>query len=458
VGIGASSSVVVVADGGSSQQLKAFSIDSGATAWTYGASGGQPARGPAVTNDCFWFGKQTYVAFTPDGLSFWVGDQQNFRNMHFTLGASGPAYQEQISYVPVSYLSSVDLNDPTRVFSGMLEYKIDYALPPGGTNGSWTLVRNWRAKLPASPYVRITEGFANNVVTLKNGRTYAVVTSELPGQHPTSPVVELPASGPLRLTSTLLDWHPARIMKDGTLRSHAETAGGINGFLSWPLSGFDPYGNPLWGRPTTLAAFRHTKGEPFFDEQGWAVYYDSTEDGHFYVYDTSKNQGFHLGGLLRGRTSYDWQALASTEGDSYRGPLPTHGRFDIGNNVNYTGDLAEAVGPMIIAGYHGEGWKQSQASTFYVYNQDGLMLGSFGTPGNQAPVGQAVAGFAGNDFSWTVTRNPANGNVYLYTNDESNHAGIPRWRIDGISTLMETSGTGKLGEVLNLPPPTPVGR
>jgi len=45
--------IVLVADGGSSQQIKAYT-STGTSLWTYGTAGGY-TTGPAVTNSKFWF-------------------------------------------------------------------------------------------------------------------------------------------------------------------------------------------------------------------------------------------------------------------------------------------------------------------------------------------------------------------------------------------------------------------
>ena len=43
----------------------------------------------------------------------------------------------------------------------------------------------------------------------------------------------------------------------------------------------------------------------------------------------------------------------------------------------------------------------------------------------------AVAGKAGNSFNPSLARAP-DGQLYLYHNDESQHDGIHRWRIEGL--------------------------
>jgi hypothetical protein len=153
------SDIVLVADGGASQQVKCYNA-SGMSQWTLGQSGGY-ANGVNVTTGKFLFlcydnnyapnigngVPLTYLAFQGDG-SFWVGDPGNCRMLHFS---SGRSYQGQVAYLPDRQNMTADPNNPARVFSGYLEFQVDYTKPllPGdpdttlGGNGSWQLVRNW---------------------------------------------------------------------------------------------------------------------------------------------------------------------------------------------------------------------------------------------------------------------------------------------------------------------------
>src|SRR5450756_1342460 len=69
----ADANLVLVADGGASQQVKAFD-GAGTPLWIYGQAGGYQANGVVVRTDKFWFdeagGEDTFVCFAPDG-SFW---------------------------------------------------------------------------------------------------------------------------------------------------------------------------------------------------------------------------------------------------------------------------------------------------------------------------------------------------------------------------------------------------
>lgn len=208
--------LVVIADGGTSQQLKGFT-QTGTALWTYGQAGGYPVNGPAVTNDKFWFTtgmgysetvEDTFVSFAPDG-TFWVGDGDNDRSIHFS---SSRAVLDIVSTGHSSYVTSVVANQSTRVFNGFHEYQIDYSKPLAGANGSWTLVRNWRSGLPAKyregAYYR--KGLLN-VTKLPNGATYAQVYNHEQKQWE---VCELTGNG-LRPTGTLLGW--GTLTADGSL-------------------------------------------------------------------------------------------------------------------------------------------------------------------------------------------------------------------------------------------------
>ncbi|UFH53113.1 FlgD immunoglobulin-like domain containing protein [Spirosoma sp. KNUC1025] len=246
--------MVIVADGGQSQQLKAFNSTTGASIWTYGQAGGYTTNA-TVANDKFYFTDEvgiytsTFICFQADG-SFWVGDTGNSRAMHYS---SSLAYMDCVMYVPVSYSTVVDPNNPSRVFSKFLEFEVDYSKPLGGTNGSWKLVRNWGATVPANYLNQFS--ILKGVATLSNGRTYATLNNAT-----TSAIelVELVNNGLLRLTGVVVspkaEGATTQLYPDGSLRRTYRTAvGQAQKFTRKPLTGFDGANNPLWGSETTLA-------------------------------------------------------------------------------------------------------------------------------------------------------------------------------------------------------------
>jgi len=455
VGVSADDSLLLVADGGDSQQVKAFTNATGAAVWTYGTPGGMAANGPNVTTNTFQFSAQeanynsfsneAFIAFQPDN-TLWLEDGGNGRILHFSITGGTLTYIEQIAYNDVSYRSTVDLTDATRVFNTFTEYSVNYALPPGGTNGSWTMTKNWAFGLPNDSthyYFGYCNGFSN-VVTLSNGHTYGFLGNSITGNED---LFELPASGPARLTGYSFN-NNARIYEDGTLRFNMATSISMS-FYSEPLTGFDAKNNPVWGSPALLASTALAPTDP----QLWNAYPMRTEvtaGGMVVAFDGNKaDSGYHLGGIPVGGTSWQWRAGPSTS-PTNSSWFPQDGRFDIGNSVQYAGNYAMASGRNIVYGYNGEMWGGGQASQWVNYFDDGLMVGRFGTYENSSLIG-AADGFAGNAFAPTLVH-AANGNTYLYHNDESNHGGTVRWRIDGWNGITELNATASIGGTASLSP------
>jgi hypothetical protein len=452
VGVSADDSLVLVADGGTSQQIKAFSNSTGTAAWTYGVAGGIAGNGPTIAANTFEFSTQrtnfndfaeeSSICFQPDN-TFWITDGGNSRVVHYSITNNTPTYIEQITFNDTSYRSTVDVTDATRVFNNFLEYSVDYSKPLGGTNGSWSLVRNWAYGLPNDAthlYYGSANGFIN-VATLSNGRTYGFLGNMLNNNWD---LFELPATGPARYTGYSFTNFP-RMYEDGTLRFNSGPNSTTLSYYSQPLTGFDALNNPVWGSPTLLgsSALRTTDPVP------WAAFPMRTEiTASGMLVDFNGNyqfSGYHLAGMSMGSSSsFQWEAGPSVNGTS-TGWFPQDGEFDTGDGVEYPGNHVMAMGRNIIYGYNGEFWGGGQASQWVNYLDNGLMVGLFGTYESSSSVGSsAVDGFAGNAFSPTLVRGP-DGNVYLYHNDECNHGGTNRWLISGWDGIVEVSTTGAVG-------------
>ena len=457
VGVSADDSLLLVTDGGSSQQIKAYTNATGAPAWTYGTLGGMAVNGPNITTNTFDFNTQfnnnniftneAFVAFQPDN-TFWVEDGGNGRVLHFSISGSTLVYIEQITFNEESYCSTVDLTNATRVFNGFTEYSVNYALPPGGTNGSWTMVKNWAAGLP-NDSTHLYFGYANgfkNVVTLSNGRTYGFLTNMITNNWD---LFELPSSGPARFTGYIFNNFP-RMYQDGTLRFNvANSATTAISLYSQPLTGFDAKNNPVWGSPALIASTALASTDP----QPWSAYPMRTEitaSGIAVDFDGNRyDTGYHLGGIPAGGTSWKWEASLTTNGTP-SGWFPQDGRFDVGDGVQYAGNYAMALGRNIVYGYHGEFWGGGEASQWINFYDNGLMVGRFGSYENLGSLGiNSVNGYAGNSFAPTLVHGP-DGNTYLYHNDESNHSGTCRWLISGWNGITELDGTSTIGAITSL--------
>ncbi len=396
----------LVADGGSSQQVKAFDA-SGNLLWTYGQQGGYATNGPDVTADKFYFdatsGAAAFLAFQPDG-SFWVRDTGNDRTLHFSAQRQ---YLDQIMFLGYDYVVTANVNNPSRVFGrGWLEFAVDYKTKP--IQQSWQLVKNWSAGVP-SQYFGFFEGL-NTVMTLSNNRTYGLIRNQ--DANHSNQVVELTASG-LRLTGIDLD-PLTNLFPDGSLQSSSPANGTVT-FYHKAQTGFDGSGNPVWSSATTLASAPAGDTDPYYhpyDGDGpHGPQVPLTSDNVVVSFDPG-HTGWHLGGVKAGSNQWLWRASPS-------GPLDGLGTFD--PNVWYAGNSAYASGQNIFYGYNGEGWQGGQANQFMQFYDDGLFIGQFGTP--HFPYQEPAPGAAGNSYLAAVLK--AGGNLYLYHGDEGVNAGIP---------------------------------
>lgn len=430
-------SKLLIADGGSSQQVKAFDNNSGASVWTLGASGGY-ANDPSVNNNKFYFNDnvtqltKTYLAFQADS-SFWVGDVGNERSQHYS---ANKTFIDRLMILPHSYSTSVDKNNPNRVFNEYLEFQVDYSKPLSPNNGSWTLVKNWRHSIPAEYFQENMFNIFRQVVTLSNGKTYTFV--EKVGDDIRTPeLVEMPSSGNLRFTGILLEPFANDILgQDGSLRRLVTSTNvGDSGYWEvQQLTGFSN-NNPVWAKATKVAYLPKIKSnDPANGNISWPAV---TSTGINLVFNNRKeNTGYHLAAVKAGTREYLWKTSPTTPSD-YTGPMPKNGVFDIGNNVEYPGGHVYAMDRNIFWNYHGEFWKNSQTNIWNHFYDNGLMVGQFGITSleGEALHKESFAMGAGNVFSSTLVK--VGNEYFIYHNDECVQGAIHRWKISGLNTIVE---------------------
>lgn len=450
---------VWVADGGESQQVRQFDRD-GRGGLVLGRRGGY-ATDPQVEPDKLCFRgpghtEQTGMAQTVDG-KLWVIDHCNNRMLRFAL--TGPTVgrsDEQIAYLPGFYLSAVDPHNPRRVFANFLEFEaqVDGPWQPG--SASWRLVRNWLGGLPSGlddkHAFNALYGGLSTVATLANGRTYGMVRA-----FDQYVVVELPASGPLRIVRPLgaplpRASHPV-MYENGDL-GHAITGDTLQVALRRSLTGFDAQGNPTWAtEPVVMASVPMLAGTPWtrHSTMGLPPRYPVTAGGMVVYLDPSikGNEGFHLGAARLHGTEWLWQA-------SPTGPMDGKGTYQtkaVDGWLQYGGNAVLAHGRHIVYGYHGEFYrdlttdKVGQANQFMHFDESGLFLGQFGTPSTRPPPPD-LAGVSGNAFTPSLVR--AGERLYLYHNEESSHGGLHRWRIEGWNDVQDLRGQGLPGTTITL--------
>jgi hypothetical protein len=432
------SNLILVADGGSSQQVKAFNA-TGASVWTYGLPGGYQTNGVAVSTNKFWFwdgeNPGTFLCYAPDG-SFWVGDGGNHRCLHFSASLN---YLEQIMYQPHSYVACVDQTDTTRVFNQFLEFKVDYTKP---LSQGWTLVNNWKANVDPC-HISWNEGI-REVTTFTNGRTYAYCDNNCQN-NTLQELCEL-TTNQLRFTGLFpMVTNQGRWMCLGPDGSARATAFGSSLWYMCTLQGFDTNNNPVWNPESLIATASSGSSDPVprCCSFGYARATISTNN-ILISFDQTLNNGWHLGGIRVGASQWLWKASPSV---TWMNGL---GTFEIANGVQYPGNTVQAVDRQVMYGYHGEFFRnEGQASQHMHFLDDGLFVGQFGeaSPGHN-PYEGAVPGFCGNADSPSLIKT-TNGDYYVWVNDEGCHGPV-RWHFANAKNIRELSGTGTLGSTIAL--------
>jgi hypothetical protein len=428
LGVSPVNGTLVVADAGT-QQLKAFN-SAGRLLWSYGSPGAYEDGDPRVDDRRLWLSAgPTYVAFQADG-TFWVGDPGNVRNLH--IGADHKVI-EQIMYLPHSYHVAVDYGQPQRVFDRFLEFSVDYSRP---LRDSWKLVRNWAAGLDDS-FSGSLDGLYT-VVTLSNAHTYGVVP-RFQGTRRWGEVVELTSRG-LRPTGTQLGYG-VKLYPDGTLREPSVRPGTME-IMEQKLTGFDASSNPQWSAAEPIASVIPVLArDPYYHQVPLVAGLNEasvpvTDSGVAVSFNPGTSTGFHLGGVRLGDSHWLWRASpsGSWQLDSNGDVVSRDGTYELGRGVQYPGNVAVTSGDEIVYGYHGEAWNGGEADQWMHFHDDGLFVGQFGRPVYPAANRQeARPEMAGNAFSPQLIR--VNGVMYLWHNDESVHAGVHRWRIEGLNGL-----------------------
>jgi hypothetical protein len=466
-----------VTDSGSVQQIILINTATNTITGTLGTLGGITANGPAVTNATFMFDQcptstttggspptQAGIACAPDG-SFWFTDAGNYRMLHYKYANGAFVYIEQIAFIPNSYSTAGDPNNPSRHFNTYLEFAQNFNEPlDNGTNGSWKLVNNWFAGLNPTNYSGFGCGIASPV-TLNNGRTYAMLRNLTTGNFD---CVELASTG-VRQTGT--NWgqpgsphytglQPA-IHSDGSLKFMGFNSNSTSACTATiqALTGFAS-GNPQWGPARTIINIKPNTGthDPLINT--FNIFVGSrvrnTSDGNFAVIDDGNGAGFHLGILNTQGTAYVGRAWRTTpQGTAYAGKFPVNGQYDNGNQSTRWGSVALVTpdGNFIVCGFYGEFWKGGyETNQWLVFDKTGLYLGKFGTMSNVLPNWQttSIAGVAGNSYAPPdIFTNPVTGLPTLIHNDESNHSASHRWSIGGLAPI-SFSGSGSTGQVLIL--------
>ena len=174
-----------------------------------------------------------------------------------------------------------------------------------------------------------------------------------------------------------------------------------------------------------------------------------------------RNGGYHLGALDTTTSSWTWQASpwgvweygsqwevlqpgSVNTSVGYLTEATMDGRY--GSNdatINYAGNKVLLEGDSILYGFHGEFWQDAEANQFlHFHAPSGLFVGQFGrvnkrTTNFSYPF-YALPGQAGNAFSPSLVQaqdTKGAPTLYAFHNDESQHSGVHRWRLEGAESM-----------------------
>jgi hypothetical protein len=420
-------STLLVADGGSSQQVKAYNTSNGSvkTAWAtngvLGQAGGY-ATDVHVTDNKFLFQQiggfvhgtvNSFIAFVADG-SFWLGDNGNYRCLHFTVGNS-PIVSERFMAMPSCYSSFVCRGDSTRVFGSHLEFKIDYSKPLDAGNGSWTLVKNYAyafTKEGGNFYFN-PQSVMGNLTKMPNGRCYCCHWYYIPGDgNPHASFYEITDAGWRKCKTQAplyqnINWQGDLFQVDGVAADSAVAHVYVN-----KLTGFDADGDPIYTTPIGTGIPYYNWAKPFPSIERLPTnfpgtryqFFDCTANGIWPTYAATSFQAIatnnHFGGIdLNGKVKFNTCPASSngyvsgTDKLHHMEGIESYVMLDMceppffsrggGGSDSYGMGVVcyEAGRTDFFTGQRCELWAGGQNNWWLHWHESGLCIGQFGTVG-----------------------------------------------------------------------------
>lgn len=432
---------LLVLDGGTQGVVKEYNSTTLSLVRTVGRVGGY-ATDPTVYNDKFYENDvrgnyYTYVVHDPSG-GMWVGDPGNERSQHFD---SSGNFVESVAYIPtyttltngvnngVSYNVNICGRQNTSIFSDFLEFNNDYSQPIG--TGA-TLIKNWGYNLPVGWH---NTGSVGGVFKYPNGREFAIVSKAGGGMVSASYyLAEFTSTGMQIIMSQIPSF--SSFDKSGNLTNFSTTnsrapasAPAVLTYKRYPVT-VGSSGNPFVGGGVNIAVINSGYQDPLPQDTKINV----TASNKIIVFDPgltgtrnlSYPNKYFFSGYDSLTTTRLWRSGIGTF-NAFRGDFPMDGTYDIGNQAQYGGGTQEVIGNTIIAGYHGEFWKQSETGMFWGWSDIGLLKWMFGVVGPQIVSGSAPYGFSGNTLATHATS--SGGNIWLALNDENQHFAMSVWKI-----------------------------
>lgn len=465
-------------------QVTAYHTSNGSIDTTWGNSGkfgllygnssglfgsGSTANPTTVSNTTFHFSNQSafgqtspaFISYDPADGSFWIGDNGNYRALHFTSG-NNPTFIEAIYARGGFYDCFGCMNDPTKVMSNWKVYTQDVSKSLQYGNGSWALSNNLGGD-DSFLYDQFIGG--RFFIKGSNGRYYFSIASGVGDRF----IFEMPGNDPKRVTGVSIDNntyvdHDFNLWMRDSITPNGSTSCTIrrNAF-----TGFDGSNNPTWTMPTEPntawpvyltftppASFPLTGGDNNFYWPGEVL-----SNGVIPMFDPSQNSHNHLGGIdsVTGQVKFSTMPLTPsnygtlTTTDIYIFPEAPFFDFHSGSPGGQL--FARAGENHFFTQFRGEQTNGGQTNVISHWHETGLVLNRFGAaapifgmagqtnPNGTTPPGgltnyKGMSGLTGNSAWGGAEKDTNTGIWYLYEGDEWYQGGITRWSIDNINTIV----------------------
>ena len=258
------------------------------------------------------------------------------------------------------------------------------------------------------------------------------------------------------------------LKNDGRLvRLDRNVVAGYETYFEKSIVSFDSNNNPIYGDETIFAQYSRSIDPIVYDNSPHRNVGEQTSNGTLVIFDggiplnhiplpdsqgrvqgdpgweatfrselqTDRIDDFHVAGIKPGDSQLSFATMRGVFnefGVDY--PINTN-TFEIGNNTVFAGNIANAVDNWFMVGHNGEFWRNGQTNYRHMFHESGLPLYDFGTDTSFFGFNQSGHGMAGNAFDPDVVK--VGNTVYLYTNDESFHGGLHRWKISNTEDIKE---------------------
>lgn len=436
---------ITIVDGGISQQIKTYNATTGASVWVRGQLGGYTGSGnKEIFNDKWMFNRIAAlyapivecsgIAFEPDG-SYWLCDPGNMRIQHFT---SDGTFINSINHEMRGYHVKLNKNNDKFILATHRVIEVDPTKP---IKEGWKLKYNFQDSSNTNP--------VDDFTTLSNGRMYGTRRINIQGQQTIVKIVELNTATGIRETKVTIPDGTYRMYEDGSIRWTNDISNGApRGGQQWwrkNLISFDSDNDPLYGsdikeEEISLQLSDPKAYSPISKDNSYR-----TDNGNLWSYDShissfDKPNQYRLGSHKNGK--FLVKTMLTVEAN-HKGDFPENGELDWSNYnresdnsvTGYYGSKLMIYGKHVVAGVHGEFWRNGQLNKYIHYHEDGLLIAVAGEQRPQNDRRGNIAYQAGNAHTPNLHYYQEDNSLNIIHGTENGHQGLHRIKILNTSSI-----------------------